>query len=218
MNRDWTTRIVLLLSLVLLVIATGAVWMQFRTGPFDSVRWQTALGPERGRMLASLLSQTNFVGFARADVERYLGAANFDERQFWYDLGPSVGDMPLDPRAAVGDSLRLYGVFSHDSTGSITSVLYSHRRPTLGSAAFDSIGWFGSDHSRRRTMFTSALGRSRNLGLSQNHVTGFLGPPDGSRVRAHYDVGSGGSIFGGQRALIFEFDSADVVNRSIVTP
>jgi hypothetical protein len=216
LRHNWMTRAVLSVAVATLALAIVGLWLHLRPRPFSPARWHTALGPERGRMLRSLLSQTDFVGFTRANVEIYLDAPDFDERQFWYDLG-SLGEVqPVDPRAAVGDSTRLYVVFSYNPAGAITDVLYNHRRPTLGSAPFDSTSWFGPEHTARRAVITNALGRIRNRGPSLTAAQDLLGPADGARVRAHYDVGSGGTLFGSQKALILEYNPNDIVTASIV--
>jgi len=216
LKHNWMTRAVLLVAVATLALAIAGLWSHLRPRPFSPARWQTALGPERGRMLRSLLSQTDFVGFTRANVEIYLGAPDFDERQFWYDLGSLAEVQPVDPRAAVGDPAHLCIVFSYNPTGAITDVLYNRRRPTLGSASFDSAAWFGPDHATRCAVVTNALGRIRNRGLSLISAQELLGPADGARVRAHYDVGSGGTLFGAQKALILEYNPNDIVTASIV--
>lgn len=213
----WLPRLLILFCIALVVMAVFGLYMRYRPLPFDPGHWQTANGTNRGRMLGSLLEQTDFVGFTRAEVETYLGAPEFDDRLFWYDLGPDTAQTPADPRAAIGDPARLYGVFHHNRGGMILEVLYNHRRPTLGSAKFDSSGWFGDDPSVRRTMFLDALGKLRILGLSRNVVQDLLGPPDGHRVRAQYDVGFGGAIYGTRKALIFTYDDSHVVIESEVT-
>jgi hypothetical protein len=215
-RQNWMALVSLLLAVFLLALAAFGLWLHFRPRPFSPARWQNALGPERGRMVGSLRSQTDFVGFTRASVEIYLGTPNFDERRFWYDLGPTPGDLPLDPRAAVGDSLRLCVAFSYDPAGAITDVLYNHRRPTLGSAVFDSLVWLNRDHAPRTGIITNALGRIRARGMSLVDVQDLLGPADGARVRAHYDVGSGGTPFGSQKALTLEYNPNDVVTSSAV--
>ncbi|MBI5868095.1 MAG: hypothetical protein HZB43_07405 [candidate division Zixibacteria bacterium] len=45
-----------------------------------------------------------------------------------------------------------------------------------------------------------------------------LGPPVGEFVRSQYDIGRGGSVFGGQKALILEYNPGDTVVASHVTP
>lgn len=215
-RRDWIARAVLIMALALLAMATFGVWLRFRPIPYDPVKWSQSGGFDRGRMLTSLLSKSNFVGLTRTDVEHYLGPANFDERQFWYDLGPSDLGVDKDPRADVGDQSRLYGVFAYDLTGGVTEIIYSQRRPVLGSTPFDSAAWFGGNPSQRRAMLTRALGRLRASGLYRNNVESVLGPPDGSRIRAHYDVGQGGKFLGSHKALVLEYDTNDVVTTSAV--
>jgi hypothetical protein len=213
----WLPRLLILFCIALVLLAVFGLYLRYRHLPFDPVHWQAANGTTRGRMLGSLLEQTDFVGFTRPEVEAYLGAPEFDDRLFWYDLGPDTAPTPVDPRADIGNPARLYGVFHHDRGGIILEVLYNHRRPTLGSAKFDSTAWFGDDPAVRRTMFLDALGKLRNLGLSRNVVQDFLGPPDGHRVRAQYDVGFGGAIYGTRKALIFTYDDNNVVIESEVT-
>jgi hypothetical protein len=209
-QRSWMTRALVFFAAGLVCLAAFGLYLRYRPVEFDPVRW-------RGRMLKSLLAQTDFVGYKRSEVEFYLGPANYDERLFWYDLGPDAGAAPADPRGNVGKPDLLYGVFQHDRDGLILEVLYSHRRPTLGSAQFDSTGWFSDDPSVRRTMFTNVLGRLRNQGLTKAAIQTYLGPPDGWRVRGQYDVGFGGAVYGGKKALIFEFDSSDAVISSEVS-
>ena len=214
--KSWIPKALIIFAVALLGLAGFSVYLHYRLLPFDPVRWQESNGFDRGRMLKSLLQQTDFVGFTRAEVRVYLGPADYDERLFWYDLGPDSGAAPADPRGNVGRSDHLYGVFQQDKAGEITEVLYSHHRPMLGSAPFDSTGWFGDDRSMRRTMFTNALGRLRRLGLTKSTVQNYLGPPDGHRVRAEYDVGFGGAVFGPNKALILTYDDNDVVIASEV--
>ncbi len=214
--RSWMPKVLLLFALALLGLAGFGVYMHYRALPFDPGRWREANGFDRGRMLKSLLAQTDFVGFTRAEVQVYLGAANYDERLFWYDLGPDSGTAPADPRGDVGKPDHLYGIFQQDRKGQITEVLYSHHRPTLGSAPFDSTGWFGDDHSVRRSMFTDVLGQLRKQGLTKTIVQQYLGPPDGWRVRGEYDVGFGGAVDGAKKALILTYDDNDVVIASAV--
>lgn len=217
MQRDWMSRAVVFLAVALLAVAAFGVWLRFRPIPYQTERWMSSRGFDRGRMLSSLLRQTTFVGFPRADVERYLGRADFDERQFWYDLGPADPLSVPEPRALVGDTSRLYSVFSFERDGQINQTLYSRRRPVLGSALFDSTGWLGTDHSLRRAMFTRTLGELRSRSLDRSTVELFLGPPDGSRVRAHYDVGLAGNFIGTNKALIIDYDDSDLVRTSAVT-
>jgi hypothetical protein len=212
----WMNRTLVMSAIALLIVAAAAVYLNFRPIPFDPITWKESHGITRGRMLSSLLAQTDFVGFSREDVEHNLGPADFDERQFWYDLGPIDTDHPPEPRAHVGDPTRLYAVFSYTGTGAITDVFYSYRRPILGSEPFDSTGWFAIDRSTRQSMFTKTLRRLRRLGLNRATTRLLLGPPDGSRIRAHYDLGSGAVFIGSGRALVLSYDSDDVVIESIV--
>lgn len=216
MQRDWMSRAVLILAVVLLAIAAFGVWLRFRPIPYQTERWMTSDRFDRGRMLSSLLAQTRFVDFPRTDVEHYLGRADFDERQFWYDLGPADDDAVPEPRAMVGDSTRLYAVFSFDHDGQISQVLYSRRRPLLGSEKFDSTAWFGGEQSRRRAMLTRALGELRSRTLSRLSVETFLGPADGARVRAHYSVGLAGGIIGKHKALVFDYNEWDIVKSATI--
>jgi hypothetical protein len=210
------SRAVIILAVVLLAISVFGVWLRFRPIPYETQKWLSAGGFDRGRMLSSLLGQTDFVGFPRGDVEHYVGPANFDERQFWYDLGPADPESLVEPRAIVGDPGRLYAVFSYDRKDQISQILYSRRRPVLGSAQFDSSGWFGEDRAIRRSMFTRALGELRARSLDRITAQSFLGPPDGSRIRAQYDVGLAGAFIGPLKALVFDYDTADVVEASSV--
>ncbi len=216
-QRDWMAKAVIGMAVVLLAIAAFGVWLRFRPIPYEPQRWINGSGLDRGRMLSSLLEKSNFVGFTRSDAEHYLGPADFDERQFWYDLGPSDADAIIEPRANVGDTSRLYGVFSFNRDEQITQVLYSRRRPVLGSEPFDSTGWFGSNRSVRRTMFTRALGELRARSLDRYTVEALLGPPDGWRIRSHYNVGLGGAFIGTHKALVLEYDLADIVQATQVT-
>lgn len=216
-QRDWMTKAVIGLAVLLLAIAAFGVWLRFRPIPYSPERWAVASGLDRGRMLGSLLEKADFVGFSRTDVEHYLGAANFDERQFWYDLGPADPEAVVEPRANVGEAGRLYAVFSFDRDGSVSQILYSRRRPLLGSVAFDSSGWFGEDRTKRREMFTRTLGELRARSLDRITIESLLGPADGSRIRAHYNVGLAGSFIGTHKALVLEYDEMDVVLTSRVT-
>lgn len=216
LKKDWMSRAVLALAFVLLLIAVFGVWLNFRPIPYSTERWLVSSGLDRGRMLKSLMAQTDFVGFPRRDVEHYLGPAKLDERQLWYDLGPADPGSNPEPRATVGDSARLYGVFSYDRDGQITQVLYSRRRPVLGSQPFDSSGWFGDERGVRRTMFTRALGELRARSLDITTAQKLLGPPDGSRIRAHYNVGLAGAYIGPLKALVIEYSQDDVVERTAV--
>jgi hypothetical protein len=216
MQRDWMSGAVLLMAVALLAIAAFGVWLRFRPIPYQTEQWMASGGLDRGRMLGSLLAQTHFVDFPRSDVEHYLGNADFDERQFWYDLGPADPESVAEPRAMVGDSSRLCCVFSFDRDGQISQILYSRRRPVLGSELFDSSGWFGVDRSRRRAMFTRTLGELRSRSLDRFTVESFLGPPDGIRVRSHYDVGLAGAFIGTHKALIFEYSELDIVQSATI--
>jgi hypothetical protein len=181
------------------------------------VRWQQASGFDRGRMLKSLLSQTEFAGFTRPEVEHYLGPSDFDERQFWYDLGPVDAGLEREARADVGEPGHLAAVFSYEPTGSIESVLYSYRRPVFGSAPFDSAGWFGDDRAVRQSMFTNGLRRLRAMGLNRATTRLLFGPPDGNRNRAHYHVGMAGAFIGSGKALILSYDDDDTVIEMHIT-
>jgi hypothetical protein len=214
--RPWLPRAVALLAVTLALLAGAGMYLAYRPLPFSPTIWQTSLGSTRGRMLKSLLAQTNFVGFPRSEVELYLGSADFDDRLIWYDLGPVQDDSPVDPRAAIGDPGHLYGVFAYDQTGTIKEVLYNHRRPTLGSQSFDSTGWFGGDPLARRAMFLRALAELRGLGMTRSAAVGLLGVPAGERVHGQYDVGRGGKIFSAEKALILEYTPGDTVQASHV--
>ena len=215
--RPWLPRAILLFAGILVLLAAAGMYLAYRPLPFNPAVWQTSLGSTRGRMLKSLLAQTDFVGFPRSEVEVYLGSADFDDRLLWYDLGPVGDESPVDRRAMVGDPNRLYGVFAYDQTGTVKEVLYNHRRPTLGSLPFDSAGWISGDPISRRAMFLRALGQLRSSGMTRIAVVGLLGAPTGERVRGQYDIGRGGSIFGAQKALILEYDAGDTVRASHVT-
>lgn len=217
LKRDWISRSVLILALVLLAISVFGVWLRFRPISYETTRWLESGGLDRGRMLASLFEKTDFIGFPRIDVEHYLGPADFDERQFWYDLGPVDPEAAVEPRANVGDPTRLSAVFSYDRDGQVSQVLYSRRRPTLGSAPFDSVVWFGEDRTARRPMFIRTLGNLRSRSFDRESVEAYLGPPDGSRVRAQYDVGLAGAFIGTLKALIIDYDEADRVSRARIT-
>ncbi|HUU45173.1 MAG TPA: hypothetical protein VM118_05510 [Acidobacteriota bacterium] len=212
----WIGRGLVLAAVLLLLLAGASVYLKFRPRPFDAVRWQESGGFDRGRMLSSLLSQADFIGYTRLEAEHYLGRPDFDERQFWYDLGPADTDLPREPRADVGDPTRLAAVFSYNPTGIVTDVFYSYRRPAFGSKPFDSAGWFGDDRSARQEMIPHALRRLRTMGLNRAMVRLFLGPPDGHRVRAHYDVGFGGAVIGTGKALVLTYDADDNVIASAV--
>lgn len=209
-------RLLLVSAVVLLLLAVAGVWFRFRPLTFHPIRWQETSGFDRGRMLSSLLGQADFVGFTRAEVEVYLGRPDFDERQFWYDLGRDTSGALPDARAAIGDPGRLYAVFVHDAAGLITNVLYSLRRPIFGSEPFDSAGWSAADAPARRGMFARTLRKLRASGMRRGTIQRLLGPPDGWRVRAHYDVGNGGAFIGPKKALIIEYDADGVVVASAV--
>jgi hypothetical protein len=66
-------------------------------------------------------------------------------------------------------------------------------------------------------MFTNVLGKLRNRGLTKSVIQAYLGPADGWRVREQYDVGFGGAVYGGKKALIFGYDRNDVVISSEVS-
>ncbi len=216
LQHDWMSRAVLLMAVALLAIAAFGVWLRFRPAPYQIERWMTSGGFDRGRMLKSLLAQTTFVDFPRSDVEHYLGRPDFDERQFWYDLGPADPESFPEPRAAVEDSSRLCVVFSFDRDGQISQVLYSRRRPVLGSQPFDSAGWFSADRSMRRAMLTRTLGELRSRSLDRYSAELLLGPLDGVRVRAHYDVGLAGDFIGSHKALVIEYDETDIARSATV--
>jgi len=216
LQRDWMSRAVVMMAIVLVAVAAFGVWLRFRPIPYQTDRWMDAGGFDRGRMLDALLTQTRFVDFPRTDVERYLGPADFDERQFWYDLGPADAESVVEPRAMVGDTSRLYAVFSFDRDAKITQVLYSRRRPVLGSENFDESEWSGSNHSRRRAMFIRVLGKLRATSFDRWNAESLLGTPDGVRVRTHYDVGLGGAFIGTHKALVLEYDESDVVRSATV--
>lgn len=204
-------------TVALVAMAGLGLYLQYRPLPFSPDRWKSAGAAERGRMLSSLRKQTDFVGFTRPEVEYYLGAPDFDERQFWYDLGRDTSGAARDARARIGDPQKLYGVFNFSETGAITEVLYSRRRPVLGSAPFDSAGWSDGSPTERRLMFTNSLSRLRSIGLSYANAHRLLGPHDGIRVRGQYAAGSGGGMLGTAKALIVEYDDLDVVVSSHVT-
>jgi hypothetical protein len=216
LKKDWVARTVLLLALALLALSAFGVWLRFRPVPYETSRWLRSSSFDRGRMLSSLLGQTDFVGFPRVDVEHYIGPADYDERQIWYDLGPADTGATREARAAVGDPSRLYAVFRHDPVGGVIELNYSYRRPTLGSAPFDSTVWFGEDRAARRSMFTRTLARLRGMGFSVDAIESLLGPPDGARVRGHYQVGLGGALIGSQKALVLDYDASDRVVTSAV--
>jgi hypothetical protein len=131
-QKSWMPRALMVFAVLLLGLAAFGVYMNYRAIPFDPVRWQESNGSERGRMLASLLEQTDFIGYSRREVRVYLGTADHDERFFWYDLGPDSGSAPPDARGSVGDPDRLYGIFQYNQMTEISEVLYSHHRPLLG--------------------------------------------------------------------------------------
>lgn len=202
-------------AIALVALAVFALYLQYRSIAFDPTAWRTASSSERARMLESLLEQTNFIGFNREEVVFYLGPAEYDERLFWYDLGVIETEHTVDPRGDVGDPDHLFGVFRYDIGGVILDVLYSHRRPVLGSQEFDSTAWANGTPAERRAMFTRALGHIRGRGLEKSVVTNLLGPPDGTRVRAEYNVGAR-MPYGGNRALILEYGPDDIVDTSFI--
>ena len=214
--RRGMARALIAITVALVLLAVFGLYLQYRPVPFDPVAWRDASRTLRSRMLESLLDQTNFVGFARDEVRFYLGPAEFDERLFWYDLGSAEGDPPVNPSGDVGAQDRLFGVFHHDEDGLVLEVLYSHRRPLLGSADFDPTTWANATPDTRRAMFTSALRTIRSRGLDRRVVIALLGPPDGERVRAEYAVGSGMIPYAANRALIIEYNRDDIVDTSFV--
>ncbi len=216
-QRPWMPTLIALMAVVLAILAGAGFYLTVRPLPFNPSVWQSSLGSTRGRMLKSLLSQTDFLAFSRAEVEVYLGVADFDDRMIWYDLGPAGDDSPVDARANMGNAGDLYGVFAYDQAGVIKEVLYSHRRPTLGSQPYDSAAWSSAAPAGRRAMFLSALGKLRGLGMTRAAVLALLGPPTGEHVRSQYDIGRGGTVFGGQKALILEYNPGDTVVASHVT-
>ncbi|MBD3298348.1 MAG: hypothetical protein GF341_06820 [candidate division Zixibacteria bacterium] len=209
------TRGLIVMAVVLAAFAAFALYLNYRPMAFDPTAWRNATSTERARMLESLRDQTDFVGFTRDEVAFYLGPAEFDERLFWYDLGEVETVYSIDPRADVGNPGHLYGVFRHDPGGVILDVLFSHRRPTVGSEPFDSTAWANAEPKERRTMFTSALRTIRNRGLQRYVVTNLLGPPDGLRVRAEYDVGAI-MPYTSHRALVIEYGRDNIVDSSFI--
>jgi hypothetical protein len=207
----WVRRSLFLSAFLLILMSSGAVYLKYRPITYTPMRWFEASGFDRGRMLKSLFAQADFVGFVRGDAQIYLGKPGLDERQIWYDIGSADRNLIREARADVGDSTRLMAVFTYGKTGQIRDVLYSYRRPTLGSEPFDSAGWFGDDVDNRTTMFPYVLRRLRNLGMSKSVVERLLGPPTGHRIRAHYYVGNGGQIIGTSKALVLSYDRNGVV-------
>jgi len=205
---------------MLLVIGAGFVVVTalllhhtFKLLPFNDNLWQESGRHVRGRMVKNLLANNDFNGFSRGEVIKWLGAPDYDERLYWYNLGPTTAPHRCSARTPVGDSSQFTIVFRADIQNQIVEVLLDRRPDSLGDETFDENVWHIAPAAERGKMVKNLLGHHRWVGQPATDLLKRLGPPDGELFRTHYDVGNAGKIYSFGHALVFIFDETGRVIR-----
>ncbi len=179
--------------------------------PFNDKLWQESNRGTRGRMVKSLLESNDFSGFSRGEVMVYLGLPDFDERLYWYHLGPTDPPHKRSARTPVGDSAQFIICFRADMQNEIAEVLLDRRPDSLArkefNEKFDEEKWQAATPAERGKMVKNLLSHHRWTGRPSSDLLSRLGPPDGELFRMHYDVGKAGKLFSFGHALVFVFDS-----------
>lgn len=194
-------------------LATILLYNTYKPLPFNDILWQESGRQVRGRMVKNLLANNDFAGFSRGEVITWLGAPDFDERLYWYDLGPTTAPPKRGARTPVGDSTQFIIVFRADIQNQIIEVLFDRRPDTLGGEEFDENVWHIARPAERAKMVRNLVSHHRWVGRPATGLLEHLGSPDGELFRTHYDVGNAGKIYSFGHALVFIFDHTGHVTR-----
>jgi len=181
--------------------------------PFNDEVWKESSRTVRGRMVENLLANNDFTGFSRGEVMAYLGPPDFDERLYWYHLGPTNAPHKRSARTPVGDSTQFIICFRADILNEIDQVLLDRRPDSLAKEEFYDEKWQVATPVERGRMVLNLLSHHRWTGRPADDLYTYLGPPDGELFRTHYDVGKAGKLFSFGHALIFVFDSTAHVTK-----
>jgi len=188
------------------LVAAVLLYNTFKLLPFNDKLWLESTGRERGRMVKNLLENNDFTGFSRGDVITWLGAPDFDERLYWYNLGPTDGLHKRSARTPVGDSSQFTLVFRAGIQNQIAEVLLDRRPTSMGNEEFDQEKWMAATPAERGRMVKNLISHHQFIRRPSAELAERLGPPDGELYRTHYNVSTAGKIFSASHALIFVFD------------
>lgn len=206
-------RMLLVIGVGFVVVASLLLYSTFKLLPFNDALWQESGRHVRGRMVKNLLANTDFTGFSRGEVITWLGAPDFDERLYWYNLGPTTAPHVRSARTPVGDSSQFIIVFQADIQNQIVEVLFDRRPDSLGGETFDENVWQIAPRAERGKMARNLVSHYRWVGHPATDLLKRLGPPDGELFRTHYDVGNAGKIYSFGHALVFIFDETGHVTK-----
>ena len=213
MNDTRYVRWLMLIGALFLVVAAWLFYDTVKLLPFNDKVWREAERRTRGRMVKSLLTKTDFTGFSRGEVITYLGVPDYDERLYWYNLGPTNALHKRSARTPVGDSSQFIIVFRADMQNQIVEVLLDRRPDSLKEEPFDAARWKAGPPAERGAMVKNLLGHQRWVRQPSSDLLERLGPADGELFRTHYDVGNAGKLFSMGHALIFIFDDTGHVTK-----
>lgn len=206
-------RWLMLIGAGFVIVATILLYNTFKLLPFNDALWQENSRQVRGRMVDNLLENNDFTGFSRGEVITWLGAPDFDERLYWYNLGPTTAPHRRGARTPVGDSTQFIIVFRADIQNQLVEVLFDRRPDTLSSEEFDENVWQIARPAERARMVKNLLSHHRWVDRPATDLRERLGPPDGELFRTHYDVGNAGKIYSFGHALVFIFDNTGHVTQ-----
>jgi hypothetical protein len=194
------------------IIAAILMYNTFKLLPFNDKLWQSSTGRDRGRMVKDLLAHNDFTGFSRGDVITWLGIPDFDERLYWYNLGPTDAPHEFSANAPVGDSTQFTLVFRANIQNQIAEIMLERRPDSLGNEKFDEAKWKAGSPAERGKMVKNLISHYQFIRRPSAELPDRLGPPDGELFRTQYDVGNAGKVFSFGHALIFVFDSTGHVS------
>jgi hypothetical protein len=213
MNETRYLRWLILICAAFVIVAGVLFYNTVKLLPFNDELWRESERRTRGRMVKNLLANNDFTGFSRGEVMAYLGPPDYDERLYWYNLGPTNAPHKRSGRTPVGDSSQFIIVFRADIQNQIDEVLLDRRPDSLGQEEFTEEKWRAATSIERGRMVTRLLSRHRWIRHPATDLLHRLGPPDGELFRTHYDVGNAGKLISFGHALVFVFDNTAHVTR-----
>ena len=207
MNDARYVRLLLVIGVLFAVLAAWLFYDTVKLLPFNDKVWRESDRRTRGRMVQSLLAKSNFTGLSRGEVITYLGMPDYDERLYWYNLGPTTAPHKRSARTPVGDSTQFIIVFRADMQNQIVEVLLDRAPDSLKDVPFDDARWKAGTPAERGAMVKNLLSHHRWVRHPSDELLDRLGPVDGELFRTHYDVGNAGKLYSMGHALIFVWDS-----------
>jgi hypothetical protein len=212
MNETRYLKWLALIGIGFVIVTSVLLYNTYKLLPFNNTLWQNSLPRDRGRMVGNLLANNDFTGFSRGEVITWLGVPGYDERLYWYNLGPTDGPHVRSARTPVGDSSQFVIVFRADIQNQIAEIMLDRRPDSMGTEEFDEAKWQAAGPAERGQMVVNLIGHHRFIRRPAAELLERLGPPDGKLFRTQYSVGTAGKIFSFGHALIFVFDSTGHVS------